>query len=145
MYVDIKHAFCDCPALTIIRNFITLNSEFIPSFKEENMRGIVLFGGFNTGKRCKEENTVRASLLNCKAYIAKKLMGGETINARDLRSIMVSAAARYAAFSLRIPMVQSSAWNNASEVIKYFPSTSPLHTKSLEIIIRQFKKFKNNQ
>ncbi|QQP37305.1 Hypothetical protein FKW44_017530 [Caligus rogercresseyi] len=42
------------------------------------MRGTVLFGGFNTGKRCKEENTVRASLLNCKAYIAKKLMGGET-------------------------------------------------------------------
>ncbi|QQP36367.1 Uncharacterized protein FKW44_021443 [Caligus rogercresseyi] len=108
------------------------------------MRGTVLFGGFNTGKRCKEEYTVRASLLNCKVYIAKKLMGGETINARDFRSIMVSATARYAAFFLKIPMVQSSAWHHALEVIKYFPSTSPLHTKSLEIIIRQFKKFKNN-
>ncbi|QQP52823.1 Uncharacterized protein FKW44_005085, partial [Caligus rogercresseyi] len=83
----------------------------------ENMRGTVLFGGFKSGKRCKEENTVRASLQNCKAYIAKKLMGGETINARDLRSIIVSATARYVTFSLRIPLVQSSAWNHASEVI----------------------------
>ncbi|QQP38633.1 Hypothetical protein FKW44_019256 [Caligus rogercresseyi] len=58
------------------------------------MRGTVLFRRFQHWKRCKEENTVRASLLNCKAYIAKKLTGGETINARDLRSIMVSAAAR---------------------------------------------------
>ncbi|QQP34970.1 Hypothetical protein FKW44_023045 [Caligus rogercresseyi] len=56
------------------------------------MRGTVLFGGFNTGKRCKEENTIRASLRNCKAYISKKLIGGETINAINLRSIMVSAA-----------------------------------------------------
>ncbi|QQP50395.1 Hypothetical protein FKW44_011393, partial [Caligus rogercresseyi] len=77
------------------------------------------------------------------AYIAKQLTEGKLIEDNELRGIIIiCAAARYAAFSLRISKPQSLLWNHAAEVVKYFPSYSPQYAKSLRIIIKQFKKFK---
>ncbi|QQP37042.1 Uncharacterized protein FKW44_022336, partial [Caligus rogercresseyi] len=68
------------------------------------------------------EKAISSSLSNCKAYIAKQLTEGKLIEENELRGIIISAAARYAAFSLRIPKSQSMLWNHAAEVVKYFPS-----------------------
>ncbi|QQP38723.1 Uncharacterized protein FKW44_019385, partial [Caligus rogercresseyi] len=66
----------------------------------------------------------RLRLLNAKARIASSLTKRECVKPTDLRAILVSAAARYAAFSLKIPSVRNDSWTIASEEIKFFPSSS---------------------
>ncbi|QQP53592.1 Uncharacterized protein FKW44_006119, partial [Caligus rogercresseyi] len=54
-------------------------------------------------------------------------------------AILVSAAARYAAFSLKIPSVRNDSWTIASEEIKYFPSSSLSRLKILRRILKTSK------
>ncbi|QQP57909.1 Uncharacterized protein FKW44_003063, partial [Caligus rogercresseyi] len=51
-------------------------------------------------------------------------------------AILVSAAARYATFSLKIPSVRNNSWTIASEKIKYFLSSSLVHLKILRRILK---------
>ncbi|QQP42490.1 Uncharacterized protein FKW44_017175, partial [Caligus rogercresseyi] len=57
-------------------------------------------------------------------------------------SNLISAAARYTAFALKIPTLGGGSWDNASVLVKYFPSTSQHYAKAIRMIIKKYKKFK---
>ncbi|QQP55178.1 Uncharacterized protein FKW44_008281, partial [Caligus rogercresseyi] len=73
------------------------------------------------------------------------LTQGKFVDAKDLRAIMISAAARYSALSLKIPNTNGPTWNYGSDVVRYFPSSSPRLARVLARIISKFKKLKNSK
>uniref|UniRef100_A0A0K2UGN9 Uncharacterized protein n=1 Tax=Lepeophtheirus salmonis TaxID=72036 RepID=A0A0K2UGN9_LEPSM len=55
-------------------------------------------------------------------------MEEEKIDTAHIRAIMISAAARYTAFKLKIPnLTNDVSWRYTFGLIKYFPSTSARH------------------
>ncbi|QQP36190.1 Uncharacterized protein FKW44_021210, partial [Caligus rogercresseyi] len=56
--------------------------------------------------------------VNAKARIASSLTKREFVKPTDLRAILLSAAARYTAFSLKIPSLRNDSWNFASEEVR---------------------------
>ncbi|QQP33201.1 Uncharacterized protein FKW44_024492 [Caligus rogercresseyi] len=75
------------------------------------------FRGMKTSDKTK---VLDFALLNTKALIAKKLAKHEPIRPGEIRGILLGAAGRYAAFSLKIPSLDGSSWTFAAELIKCY-------------------------
>ncbi|QQP55770.1 Uncharacterized protein FKW44_000215, partial [Caligus rogercresseyi] len=65
------------------------------------------------GRRSDNYKAVNFALLNAKARIASSLTKREYVKPADLRAILLSAAARYTAFSLKIPSLRNNSWTFA--------------------------------
>ncbi|QQP36321.1 Uncharacterized protein FKW44_021380, partial [Caligus rogercresseyi] len=70
-------------------------------------------------------------------YVAERLSSGDPIQEGDLKSIVLSAAARYMALSIKIP--EDSSWRFASDIVRYFPSCSERTSHHLKILLRFYK------
>ncbi|QQP53937.1 Uncharacterized protein FKW44_006588, partial [Caligus rogercresseyi] len=70
------------------------------------------------------------AVLNAKAIIASKLTSTELLSPRDLRGIILAAAARYGA--LKIPSATENSWTLSSREIKHFPTKSLSHFKIIK-------------
>ncbi|QQP40997.1 Uncharacterized protein FKW44_015241, partial [Caligus rogercresseyi] len=83
--------------------------------------------------------TINSSLLNAKGLIARCITNNVPIKASDLRSIMISAAARYTALDLKIPSLLDSTWTLAAREVKFYPSSSLCHRKTIKRILKFYK------
>ncbi|QQP53607.1 Uncharacterized protein FKW44_006138, partial [Caligus rogercresseyi] len=135
----IVHAFIDCPVLSVITYFLLINQEFLKDFRPSFTKAVFLFGvpSFLKGTSS-EGKALSVAIANLKAYIGQCITTDRCVNVIDMRSIIISAAARYAALSLRIPKVQDNIWNFAYEIIKYYPSSSARHSRMLKRIISYY-------
>ncbi|QQP54620.1 Uncharacterized protein FKW44_007508, partial [Caligus rogercresseyi] len=103
------------------------------------LKATVLFGlSKNNRFRSPKSKAIEFSLLNCKAYIASCLSKRESLNPKILRSAMISAAARYTAFSLKIPSDTDDSWISAGNIIKFYPSKSKRYFNFLKRIMKHF-------
>ncbi|QQP40159.1 Uncharacterized protein FKW44_014121, partial [Caligus rogercresseyi] len=74
-------------------------------------KATILFGLLNKkGHNSPKSKALEFALSNSKAYIASCLTKKETIKPSILRSVMISAAARYASLTLKIPSVSEDSW-----------------------------------
>ncbi|QQP36544.1 Uncharacterized protein FKW44_021678, partial [Caligus rogercresseyi] len=104
----------------------------------------ILFGFTLRSNLTKEERAIRTAISNCKAYISLKLTGEEIIESSKLQAILISVAARYTAFALKIPTLGGGSWDNASVLVKYFLSTSQHYAKAIRIIVKNIRNLKKN-
>ncbi|QQP49836.1 Uncharacterized protein FKW44_010637, partial [Caligus rogercresseyi] len=58
----------------------------------------------------------------------------------NLRSIIIGAAARYSALSLRVPNVGSSSWVWAGDLNRYVPSMAAEHLNALKRILKSHRR-----
>ncbi|QQP53435.1 Uncharacterized protein FKW44_005917, partial [Caligus rogercresseyi] len=97
------------------------------------LRAVLLFGLSVRNKASPPKSkAIEFALLNAKALIAKKLTVDEPIRPGEIRGILLAAAARYAAFSLKIPSSCGSTWTFAADSIKYYPFKSHCLEKLLK-------------
>uniref|UniRef100_A0A0K2V818 Uncharacterized protein n=1 Tax=Lepeophtheirus salmonis TaxID=72036 RepID=A0A0K2V818_LEPSM len=73
--------------------------------------------------------------------MTQQLTKDRVIDRRNLRNILILAAARYTTLSLRISQLQDSSWNYTTELIRYFPRIS-FRYECLRMIIRGYKKYR---
>ncbi|QQP54589.1 Uncharacterized protein FKW44_007469 [Caligus rogercresseyi] len=85
----------------------------------------ILFGLLKKkGHNSHKSEAIEFALSNSKAYIASCLTKKEIVKPSILPSVMLSAAARYTALSLKIPSDTEDSWVHAGNVIKFYPFKS---------------------
>ncbi|QQP55869.1 Uncharacterized protein FKW44_000331, partial [Caligus rogercresseyi] len=92
---------------------------------DKNISPILLFG-LTSNLRSASEKTraIEFALSSSRSYVAEHLASGKTIETEELRSIQISAAARYSALEIKIPGRADSQWRFAGDLVRYFPSFS---------------------
>ncbi|QQP38852.1 Uncharacterized protein FKW44_019549, partial [Caligus rogercresseyi] len=116
---------------------ITLN---IANVGENFVTPLILFGvTSNFLKASLKTRALEMAISNCKSRIAEKLAIGIPVQVEEFRAIIISTAARYSAFNIKIPNKDYSSWEYAGNIIKYYPSK---HYKNFQRwLLRIHKKF----
>ncbi|QQP39938.1 Uncharacterized protein FKW44_013815, partial [Caligus rogercresseyi] len=104
--------------------------------------GTMLFGVDTLqGIEADEVKSMNITLRGIKAYIARALTDGTQLETSSIRAIMIATSARYSTFSVKIPKICGQEWDFAGNLVKFFPSSSVRHLKTLNFIIQQYDKF----
>ncbi|QQP53799.1 Uncharacterized protein FKW44_006406, partial [Caligus rogercresseyi] len=100
------HAFAECQAVGILKRFVILNVKSLGKESADKYSKTLLFGmGNNAKSSCTK--AINFTILNAKALIVKKITSWDPLHPYELRSVLLSAAARYGALELKIPSLQN--------------------------------------
>ena len=140
LYNSTLHAFVDCPKVGILKRLVMLNIKGTDQGEEKYVKALVLFGFSNRNKvRDPNMKAIDAALLNAKARIAQCLTSAEPLRPGDLYGVILHAAARYTALTLKIPTASDDSWTQASKIIKYYPTSSVNYFNLTKRIIKFLK------
>uniref|UniRef100_A0A0K2TEJ4 Uncharacterized protein n=1 Tax=Lepeophtheirus salmonis TaxID=72036 RepID=A0A0K2TEJ4_LEPSM len=136
------HAFVDCHSVRILEVFISLNVKGLNDQESHFTKGLVLFGLSKRKGSAGKTNALELALLNSKVLIDSKITNYEPLAAEEIRAVIISAIARYAAFSFMVPDISGSGWKYGDDVIRYYCSMSAKYLDSLKWIVGSYKGFK---
>ncbi|QQP54400.1 Uncharacterized protein FKW44_007223, partial [Caligus rogercresseyi] len=92
-----------------IKHFTHLNVCGNMALNSNEIKATILFGAFRRRRKISpHQKAVEFALLNRKSLITKRLTNNSYIPIEDLRAIMIGAAARYSALSIKIPNSSAS-------------------------------------
>ncbi|QQP38955.1 Uncharacterized protein FKW44_019680 [Caligus rogercresseyi] len=91
----------------------------------------ILFG-LLSHKASARTNVINHSSTECQTLVSKSLTMDRPLQPLDIRTIRISASARYAPLDLRIPSVTDNSWTLAGNLVKYVPSHSIVLRDSLK-------------
>ncbi|QQP50619.1 Uncharacterized protein FKW44_011674 [Caligus rogercresseyi] len=135
----VVHDFANCPMLHIVREFVKIN---LKGVKGKIITAVLLFGlSINLQRAPSKTRALDITLSSIPSYLAKKMNDNEIIKNEDIKAIIISTAARYNAFSIRIPGTDNIPWKYAGDLVRFYPSISNGHLQFLQRILRAYKKF----
>eukprot|EP00096_Caligus_rogercresseyi_P014905 TRINITY_DN7371_c0_g1_i4.p1 TRINITY_DN7371_c0_g1~~TRINITY_DN7371_c0_g1_i4.p1 ORF type:complete len:219 (-),score=-28.30 TRINITY_DN7371_c0_g1_i4:357-1013(-) len=142
LYNNILHAYVDCPALSLVKQFLKINLSENKIFSPSILKAYILFGPYKVEKSSPSSHkALNAAVSNIKSLIAKQLTANSYVEAEDLRAIILGAAVRYEALDVKIPDPGSPSWKWVGDIVRFVPSRSGVYLKALKRILRRHRDF----
>ncbi|QQP57519.1 Uncharacterized protein FKW44_002536, partial [Caligus rogercresseyi] len=141
IYNSTTHAFVDCLHVQILKKLVALNVNGHNNI-EVNVKACILFGVMEGQAPSENLKAMECALLGAKSLIASKLCKNDPVETEEIRAVIISSAARYSSFSLKIPNTSGAGWQYAADLFKFYPKVSAKYFTMLKNIINIMKLLK---